>query len=217
MAEHDDHDLSARYRALPDEAPSASIDAAVLAAARRDVEMRRASGLRRWTLPVSIAAVVVLSVLVTLGIDGERPDVEVLRKDAAPAHSPPRAEEARQNRPTAKKGSEPFSAIRLRPEPAPTPSALAEAAPSESQGMRMRDRTAADRAKAEARAPLRADAAKRKQAADAEAPDVWLERIARLRREGRVEEAEKALKAFRRAHPDYEIPKAMSEAVLGPE
>jgi hypothetical protein len=37
-------------------------------------------------------------------------------------------------------------------------------------------------------------------------PATELERIARLRAEGRHEEADKALEAFNRAHPDYRIP-----------
>jgi len=231
MAEHDDRELSARYRALPDEVPPASIDAAVLAAARRDVEMRRASGLRRWTVPVSIAAVVLLSVLVTLRIDGERPDTEVLRKEATPARPAPLAEEARQNQPAAQKGSEPFSAIRQRPMPTQTPSAPADAARSPPPaGQRTaplpapaeRERGFAAGAARESRDSVsasrpKAEAAKRKQSADTETPQAWLERIARLRKEGRVEEAEKALKAFFRAYPDYEIPEAMNEAVRGPE
>ena len=40
-----------------------------------------------------------------------------------------------------------------------------------------------------------------------------LERIARLRAEGRHDEADKALETFRRAHPDYRIPEAMWERV----
>ncbi len=40
----------------------------------------------------------------------------------------------------------------------------------------------------------------------AEAPDAWLERIARLRAEGRNDEADKQLEAFRKQYPDYKIP-----------
>ena len=63
--------------------------------------------------------------------------------------------------------------------------------------------------------------AKREAAADAlssEAKPVdelqrELERIARLRAEGRDAEADKALEEFRRKHPDYRIPSAMWERV----
>jgi hypothetical protein len=40
-----------------------------------------------------------------------------------------------------------------------------------------------------------------------------LERIARLRRDGKDAEADKALEEFRRRHPDYRIPGAMWERV----
>lgn len=65
-----DPGLDRLYRAAEHEAPPASLDAAILAAARREVGARPhslSSGLRRWRVPVSIAAVLVLSFsLVTL-------------------------------------------------------------------------------------------------------------------------------------------------------
>jgi len=48
-----------------------------------------------------------------------------------------------------------------------------------------------------------------------ESPREWLERIAKLRREGRVKEADESLAEFRRRYPDYEIPKELRDAVLG--
>ena len=44
-------------------------------------------------------------------------------------------------------------------------------------------------------------------------PAAELERIARLRAEGRHEDADKALEAFNRAHPDYRIPDAVWQRV----
>jgi hypothetical protein len=46
-----------------------------------------------------------------------------------------------------------------------------------------------------------------------ETPEAWLERIAELRRQGRQEEADKALAEFRKRLPDYKIPPAMLERV----
>ena len=37
-------------------------------------------------------------------------------------------------------------------------------------------------------------------------PTAWLEEIRALRREGKSEEAERQLRAFRRANPDYALP-----------
>jgi hypothetical protein len=44
-------------------------------------------------------------------------------------------------------------------------------------------------------------------------PEQWLQGIADLRRQGRHEEADKALAEFRRAYPDYRISEAMLEKV----
>jgi hypothetical protein len=71
MTEHDDK-LSRRYRELAREEPSASVDATILARARR-----RAPGHRRsWFVPVSIAAVLMLGVGVTLRMQMEEPGIE---------------------------------------------------------------------------------------------------------------------------------------------
>jgi soluble lytic murein transglycosylase-like protein len=71
---------------------------------------------------------------------------------------------------------------------------------------------------AESLAPQRPKRAESAAAADAAAPlkdarEVELERIARLRTEGHHADADKALEAFRRAHPDYRIAEAMWERV----
>ena len=67
-------------------------------------------------------------------------------------------------------------------------------------------------------APQRAKRAESAAAADAAAAakdprEVELERIARLRAEGRHGEADKALGEFRRSNPDYRIAAAMWERV----
>jgi DUF1009 family protein len=43
----------------------------------------------------------------------------------------------------------------------------------------------------------------------ADTPEKELERIARLRSEGRHEEADRALAEFRKRHPDFRIPEPM--------
>jgi hypothetical protein len=84
MAEREDDKLAERYRALGREEPPAGLDARILAAARRAASAR--PGLRRWALPLSLAAVIVLSVTVTLQIDRERAQVQ------EPANAPAQAE-----------------------------------------------------------------------------------------------------------------------------
>lgn len=80
-----DSTLTAIYRAAAQDAPPAALDAAILAAARREVGARpRPAGLafgHSWRMPLSLAAVIVLSVsLVTL-----------VREEAPELTEPPRA------------------------------------------------------------------------------------------------------------------------------
>jgi Meckel syndrome type 1 protein len=82
MAEHDaEHDprVTAGYRALDKENPPAALDTAILAASRRAVGARptvAGARLRRWALPISIAAVIVLTMSLTLRVQLERSDLE---------------------------------------------------------------------------------------------------------------------------------------------
>lgn len=78
MSESDDK-LLRHYRLLSRDEPPSAIDAAILAASRRAVASRPWS--QRLAGPVSIAAVLVLAVGVTLNMQREQPGVEV----AAPA------------------------------------------------------------------------------------------------------------------------------------
>lgn len=60
-----DPQLAAIYRAVADAGPPAHLDDAIRAAARREVAAGpRRHGLRRWSVPLSLAAVIVLSVTV---------------------------------------------------------------------------------------------------------------------------------------------------------
>src|SRR5688572_31990764 len=91
--------LARVYGAAPRDEPPAHLDAAILAAARREVGAgpRPLAALRAWRVPLSLAAVVVLSVsLVTLmreeGGDelyqSARPDIPRSAPPAAPAPQP---------------------------------------------------------------------------------------------------------------------------------
>jgi len=91
MTERDDA-VSRRYRRLAREEPPAALDAAILAASRRAVGSRP-GGLRRWAGPVSIAAVLVLGIGVTLRMQHEKPGIESSMPSEyampAPAEEPP--------------------------------------------------------------------------------------------------------------------------------
>lgn len=84
--------LDLLYRDTAHDTPPAHLDAGILAAARREVgaRPRALSALRRWRVPVSIAAVVVLSVsLVTLV--REEGGETLSRDERLPGASPPAA------------------------------------------------------------------------------------------------------------------------------
>jgi hypothetical protein len=100
--------------------------------------------------------------------------------------------------------------------PAPPAPAAAQAPRSEAdpqaRSSTNRSALAASREKRElADAP--APAAKAKTAPTLPDPAAELERIARLRAEGRHDEADKALDEFFRNHPDHRIPDAMWDRV----
>lgn len=72
MSDHDDK-LSRRYRELSRDEPPPAVDAAILSAATRAVRSRPR---RNWAGPVSIAAVLVLGIGVSLRMQMEQPGVE---------------------------------------------------------------------------------------------------------------------------------------------
>ena len=82
MSEHDDP-LRRAYRALANEEPPRELDEAILAAARRAVA--RPSLARRWGVPVSIAALLVIALGVTLEMQRGKPRVELEQRAAPPA------------------------------------------------------------------------------------------------------------------------------------
>ena len=108
-----DADVTRRYRALDREEPPRALDEAILSAARGAVETHPAplvapTARRRWYVPLAAAAVIVLSVVVTLQMQREPSDGELMvppapwppasQKEtaaAAPAAAVPKAEAPR--------------------------------------------------------------------------------------------------------------------------
>jgi cytoskeletal protein RodZ len=279
MAEPGDK-LERAYRGLAREEPPSALDASILEASRRAVRRPSAT---RWAMPVSIAAVLMLAVGVTMHMQQEEPGIETSMPRSAPppaapsaapepAQAPQREEETRapkmqapapqlrrdkleQQRPLQKKVApveKPAADTRTREEPqgapptspaAPTPfpaqqnfapgaapPAAGAAAPSSSFDMaparakvEPSPAPAAPAAPRAPAAPAAASAAKslaapaaRPQAAEESAaadPEHELERIAKLRAQGRDAEADRALEQFRKRYPDYRIADAMWERV----
>ena len=203
MTDERDPKVSRRYRELGAEDPPAGLDAGILAASRRAVETRLAplvapTGRRRWYFPVAAAAIITLAVAVTVHVERQQPDAESITPP------PPSAPESRTDALEAKKDSAPQAELRkAKPaKPPATPQPLSRAADA------VQERGSADaqpesRVRSAAQAPARLLG----QVAKAESPEAALERIAELRRQGKHDEADKALAEFRRRYPDYRIAK----------
>ena len=128
-----DPDLDRAYAAGANEGPPARLDAAILAAARREAGAgpRRLGMLRAWRAPVALAAVLVLSVSVVLLLREEGAD----RLDQLPpSAAPPAVDSARRSEPAASaklesaRGAAPSADVapQARDAPAPQPRAVEE-------------------------------------------------------------------------------------------
>src|SRR3981189_471742 len=81
MTDERDPKVSQRYRELGADEPPTELDAEILAASRRAAETRLAplvppTGRRRWYFPVAAAAIIALSVAVTLHMERQQLDPE---------------------------------------------------------------------------------------------------------------------------------------------
>lgn len=200
MAEMErDEQVSAGYRALGGEEPPRALDEAILAASRRSP--------RRWRVPLSIAAVLVLAVGVTLRMLPQRPEAESVAlapqvmptpRPAAPAPAP------MQPKPAVRAEAAADVAAARAPQRAAAPTAMGASVAEEKTQSEVR----AAQNVSPSSAPAAASDALRKRADSAPTPEAWLARIADLRKQGRTREADESLAEFKKRYPDYKIPES---------
>lgn len=188
MAEPEHDKLDERYRALGREEPPPGLDARILDAARRAARSR--PGRRRWMLPASIAAVIVLSVGVALQVQREQSE----QADQLPAPG----EVGKTATP-----AQPGTAAAPASAPPPAPSAAGNVMRAPASDAKLRESAARPAARAGRLSRQSVEAS----------PERWLEQIAELRREGRDDEADRQLAEFHRRFPDYRIPEPMRQKV----
>ncbi|MBP5996325.1 MAG: hypothetical protein KA535_00090 [Azonexus sp.] len=190
---------------------------------------------RRLQAPFALAATVVLAVVLTLSMERNPPpagDIPAAKTDRAPAPAREQAAPARPNAADAQSAGVPAPKAAQRPPAAPdqqkpatslpedarppsTPTApgqpaanAAKSAPGQAAEAKSADRLGNENRGTVAEPAAAALEAKRETAARQPhlKPAAWIEEIRKLRRQGQTAEAERSLREFRAAYPDYPLP-----------
>ena len=219
-----EREVARLYRGMPHDEPPARLDDAIRAQARRPDAMHAAplvppTGRRSWHYPMAAAAVIVLAVAVTWHVEQDQPDLIATAplpvpvpesKKEATVQAPARSDAPLRDRAAPKPAERHFT-----PDPAlaPAPASPPPVAASRESAGSTADSTALMKQRRSEVQEQRAMTPQGGLAAAMETPEQWLERIARLRREGRHDEADQALAEFRKRHPDFRIPAETLERV----
>lgn len=226
-----DSELSRAYKEAAGEKPPAALDAAILQEARHAVDhggrVARGPFARTWLVPASLAAVLLLTVgLVTFVSreSGEAPSPagaprRALEADRLQSQQPRSKLEAQA--PAAPLAEEPALMMQQKvpaekkAAPAPPPAKMRTDAPASvtpamvpaESTERMRARDEVGRQSKEDKREQRPPAALTATEMRALSPEEWLKRIVQLRDQGKHDEADTSLAAFKKRYPDYPIEK----------
>lgn len=230
-----DKELSRLYRESAGAEPPAELDRAILDAARRAAEPpsgHRRPWWRRWAVPVTAFATLVLTATLTLMVQHERERAEQAPESvpakaapAAPAPQPAAAPDSAKTDAAVSRQRPPAPPVPGRkmqdagaPATQPFVPEAKKAAPAAAEAPPYRETpqappvalppapASADSVESRARtAPLL-----RKQESPAlgeqRSPEAWIEEIRQLRKQGRDKEAAETLAKLRRTYPDYPLP-----------
>jgi outer membrane biosynthesis protein TonB len=216
MADERDPKVSRSYREMGSEEPPRALDDAILAASRRAVSRKRS-----WYAPVALAATLVLVVAVTVQVERRKPEEERVAKapeQPKPMNAPAQVQQERQFTPEPPPSREPPapSAKSAAPVPVPVPAPAPQAAEPPRELAKSNEQAAGARSDAARDSASPAPAMRREarqMESKVETPEAALERIAELRRQGKQEEADKALAEFRRRYPGYVLSDEMKAKV----
>ena len=197
-------DISELYCKTQDVEPPAHLDQRIMMAARAATSSRKPAATRagwvpsrRWSVPVSLAAVMVLGVgLVSLM--QQEPDYG--------ADSVPMSEPASPVEPA--KSMEP---VPMQAAPAPPVPMQAAPAPPVPRARTMEERTQEKPIIVPAGTVPALESNSEGTEAPTRSAEEWLSEIDALRRQGRNAEAEESLGEFRQQYPDYPVPEALKQ------
>jgi hypothetical protein len=205
-----DPQVSRLYREHAQAEPSDAIDQRILARARQAVTAlppatRSTGWWTRWHMTLTLLTTVMLTVTMTLLVERQPGDIST-----QPGVEKPFSE-SMQDGVEAQSKKQAEAASPARPVQAPAAPSVKESRPPPRADSRERDASRALKIDSEQTPAAPAADEKAERAAPAAAsgtrtPELWLEEIRALRNAGKSEEAERQLREFRRAHPDYPLP-----------
>jgi len=218
MSDRHDDDLSRLYQKTRIEEPPMKLDSAILREARKAVEKKSGRNLTRWLAPLTSVALVMLTATLIIQMRKEQPALiappepatktTTPMKEQTPGEGTVMQEREMQDAaapPPKRNAMEDVDRLRPRANEAMQKALKQEEAIGESRLGKAKELPTAGRADAPASSPVSSPASKPVSEAALE-PDVWLEQIHELKRQGRDAEAAESLERFRLAYPDYVIP-----------